>query len=99
METNSLAHLNDTQPDLAKEAARVYYKHLKEDVVSGFSGGAKLEVFLLVAYLPVSAKLTHAIALDIRAPGDNSFLETAAAVVRQGEGWEKSFGCLCQLQP
>ncbi len=55
MESNSIATVNDSaQSDLAKEAARVFYKHLKEDIVTGFNGGGKLEVFLLVAYLPVS---------------------------------------------
>ena len=28
--------------DLTSEAAKVYYKHLKEDIVSGYNGGNKL---------------------------------------------------------
>ena len=31
-----------------------FYKSLKEDVVSGYKGQGKLEVFILVSFLPVN---------------------------------------------
>ena len=32
---------------------KMYYKKLKEDIVTGFSGSNKFDVFLIVFYLPV----------------------------------------------
>jgi len=64
--------------DLQGDAAKVYYKHLKEDIVSGFNGGDKFEVFLMVVYLPV--KICHIIidlARDFLASGHDSFPEEA----------------------
>ncbi len=53
-DTTSIATMKSEASAEASEAARIFYKHLKEDIVSGFNGGGKLEVFLMVAYLPVS---------------------------------------------
>jgi len=53
MAGNGTAVATGKERDLTSEAAKVFYKHLKEDIVSGFSGGGKFEVFLMVAYLPV----------------------------------------------
>ena len=53
MERNDTALATGKERDLTNEAAKMFYKHLKEDIVSGFNGGQKLEVFLMVSYLPV----------------------------------------------
>lgn len=58
--------------NLESETARVYYKHLKEDIVSGFNGGPKLEVLLLVLYLPVSfPDSLWSIVVHFHSPGDD----------------------------
>ena len=55
MTDNSTVLATGQERDLNTEAAKVFYKHLKEDIVSGFNGGEKFEVFLMVAYLPVTS--------------------------------------------
>jgi len=53
-QSGSINHLlNVRDQDLSSETAHLYYKHLKEDIVSGFNGGEKFQVCLMVAYLPV----------------------------------------------
>ena len=66
------------------EAAKVYYKHLKEDIVSGFNGGDKFEVFLMVVYLPVRilSIIIIDLARDILPPGHDSFPQEALWDVR-----------------
>jgi hypothetical protein len=64
--------------DLQGEAAKVYYKHLKEDIVSGFNGGDKFEVFLMVVYLPVRIIcIIMDLARNILAPGHDCFPQEA----------------------
>ena len=57
---NSVNHLlNVKDQDLSSETAHKYYKNLKEDIVSGYNGGQKLQVCLMVAYLPVRISRTQ----------------------------------------
>ena len=39
MERNDTALATGKERDLTNKAAKVLYKHLKEDIVSGFNGG------------------------------------------------------------
>ncbi len=68
--------------DVQGDAAKVYYKHLKEDIVSGFNGGDKFEVFLMVVYLPVRILNIIDLACDFLPSGHDSVPEEALWDVR-----------------
>jgi hypothetical protein len=57
--------------DLTSEASKVYYKHLKEDIVTGFNGGEKFEVFIMVAFLPVGINCFILLGIYVSASGDH----------------------------
>lgn len=86
--------------NLESETARVYYKHLKEDIVSGFNGGPKLEVLLLVLYLPVSfPDLILSIVVHIHPLGDDLFPQKAFFHLRQTTQFPQLPSRCHQFQP